>query len=99
MKFSEIINQEKPTLVDFHATWCGPCKVMEPYIKQFKAEIGDRMNVLKVDVDKNQTAAQHFKIRGVPTLMLFKNGEVLWRQSGVVYPDMLKKLADEYAPA
>ena len=82
--FSEIINQNKPVLVDFYADWCGPCKMMTPILKQVKDNLGQRVSVIKIDVDKNQQLAAKYQVRGVPTLMLFKNGQLLWRQSGVV---------------
>jgi thioredoxin 1 len=82
--FNEIINSEKPTLVDFHAVWCGPCKMMNPIIEETKTELGDKATILKVDVDQNRDAAIKYGVRSVPTLILFKNGEPVWRQSGVV---------------
>jgi thioredoxin 1 len=81
-KFSEIIKSDIPTLVDFYATWCGPCKMMNPILERIKNEMGSHVRVLKIDVDKNQEAAEKFKVRGVPTFILFKKGEVKWRQSG-----------------
>ncbi|MFZ9028330.1 MAG: thioredoxin [Crocinitomicaceae bacterium] len=80
--FKDIIGSEKPTLVDFYATWCGPCKAMAPVLDQVKNELGESVRILKIDVDKNQTVADKFKIRGVPTFILFKNGQIVWRQSG-----------------
>ena len=85
--FSEIINQSKPVLIDFYADWCGPCKMMSPVLKQVKDNLGDRVSIIKIDVDKNQELASKYQVRGVPTLMLFKNGKQLWRQSGVLQKD------------
>jgi thioredoxin 1 len=81
-KFSEIVKSDIPTLVDFYATWCGPCKMMSPVLERIKNEMGSQVRVLKIDVDKNQEAAEKFKVRGVPTFILFKKGEIQWRQSG-----------------
>lgn len=82
--FQEIINSGQPVLVDFHATWCGPCKQMAPELTRFARENSGKLRVIKVDVDKNQQAASEFQIQGVPTLILFKEGKVLWRQSGAM---------------
>lgn len=82
--FQEIINQDNPVLVDFHATWCGPCQTLAPILIQVKTEMGDSLNIIKIDVDKNQAVAAKFHVRGVPTLILFKNGKEIWKQSGVM---------------
>ncbi len=86
--FSQIINDEKPVLVDFFAEWCGPCKMMAPELKKFAGENKD-IRVLKVDIDKNPASANEFNVQGVPTLILFKKGKVLWRQSGAMSAQQL----------
>lgn len=83
-KFQELIASEKPVLIDFFATWCGPCQALAPILVDVKEELGDAVSIIKVDVDKNQEVAAHFQVRGVPTMLLFQNGKMLWRQSGVV---------------
>ncbi|MEE6186686.1 thioredoxin [Niabella digestorum] len=92
MTFQEIINQDKPVLVDFFATWCGPCKMMSPILDDVKKRVGENASIIKIDVDKNPQAAATYQVRGVPTLILFKNGIALWRQSGVVPANELENL-------
>jgi thioredoxin 1 len=82
--FKKIIDSETPVLVDFYADWCGPCKMLAPILKQVKDEMGDALKIIKVDVDKNQPLASQYQVRGVPTMLLFKNGKQVWRQSGVL---------------
>lgn len=96
MTFNELIQSEKPVLVDFFATWCGPCKTMAPILKDVKLEIGDTASIFKVDVDKNPEAASAYQVQGVPTLILFKKGKVLWRQSGVVPKSGLISVIKQY---
>ncbi|AUC76906.1 MULTISPECIES: thioredoxin [unclassified Olleya] len=88
-KFSELINQDSPVLVDFYAEWCGPCKTMSPILKDVKDNLKERVSIIKIDVDKNQELASKYQVRGVPTLLLFKNGKQVWRQSGVLQKNEL----------
>ena len=94
--FQQLINDDKPLLVDFFAEWCGPCKVQAPILKQAKDTLGDQVRIIKIDVDKNPEVAQHFQVQGVPTLILFKKGQVKWRQSGVVSANTLIQLINQY---
>lgn len=90
--FNDIINGNQLTLVDFFATWCGPCKQMHPVLEQLKASEGENLRIIKLDVDKNEALASAYRIQSVPTLMLFRNGELLWRQSGAMNLADLKAL-------
>ena len=90
-KFLEFIKQDKPVLIDFFATWCGPCQTMSPILKQVKDELGDKVTILKVDVDKNAAIASKFQVRGVPTFILFKNGKQVWKQAGLISKTDLKQ--------
>ena len=94
--FSELINGNKPVLVDFYATWCGPCKMMTPILETLKKDIGDTAVIIKIDVDKNPQTAATYQVQGVPTLILFKQGKVLWRQSGVVQSNQLQQIINQY---
>ncbi len=95
--FSEFINRDTPTLVDFFATWCGPCKTMAPILDEVKANLKEQVSILKIDVDKNPKVAQAYQIQGVPTLILFKKGKIIWRQSGVVPSKQLVQLVHQHS--
>ncbi|MBO7630278.1 MAG: thioredoxin [Bacteroidales bacterium] len=90
--FNDIVNSDQLTLVDFFATWCGPCKMMHPVLVQLKDELGDSIRIIKIDVDKNESLSMNYRIQSVPTLMLFRKGEVLWRQSGALSVNDLKSI-------
>ncbi len=81
--FTKLVNSETPVLIDFFATWCGPCQAMSPILSDISGELGNKLRIIKIDVDKNQAIAQKYQIRGVPTLMLFQSGQLLWQQSGL----------------
>ncbi len=96
--FNQIISSEAPVLIDFYATWCGPCQTLAPVLKELKSELGEKLKLIKVDVDKNQTLASKFQIRSVPTLMLFKDGKRVWQQAGLLTKRELKDLVLAHTP-
>jgi len=94
--FKNLIDSDKPTFIDFSAEWCGPCKMMGPILEEFKSKVGDRVKVIKIDIDKNPSIALSYQINSVPTLMLFKSGKMLWRQAGVVPTSQLMTVVDNH---
>ncbi len=94
--FSDLINQDVPVLVDFKADWCQPCKMMIPVLKQVKQNFHDQIKIIKIDIDKNPAVAQKYGIRGVPTLILFKNGQEVWKQSGVLQANQINSIINTY---
>lgn len=94
--FQQLIHSGKPVLVDFYAEWCGPCKMMKPILEEFKTLVGDKATVVKVDVDRNPAAAQAYRVQGVPTLAIFKNGQVVWRRAGVMSAAQLQDAIRPY---
>jgi thioredoxin 1 len=96
MEFNEIINSDKPTLVDFYADWCGPCKAMSPIIEQTKQELGSDATILKINVDNNTDVAKKYGIRSIPTLIIFKEGNVVWRQSGVPQKELIVETVKKF---
>jgi thioredoxin 1 len=95
--FAELIRSEVPTFVDFSAEWCGPCKMMAPILLELKGLVGDKAKIIKIDIDKNPGVASSYQVQSVPTLILFKNGKIMWRQSGVVTTEHLKRVIDQHA--
>lgn len=95
--FSELIKSETPTFVDFSAEWCGPCKMMAPILQELKTAVGEKVKIIKIDIDRNPAAASAYKVQTVPTLMLFKEGQVVWRQSGVVPTQQLQQVIEQHA--
>jgi thioredoxin 1 len=95
--FLELTRGETPLLVDFSAEWCGPCKMMKPILDELKKKVGDKARIIKIDVDRNPKAAAAYQVQGVPTLILFKKGEIKWRQSGVVQANYLEQVINQYA--
>lgn len=94
--FDQLIHSDKPVLIDFYATWCGPCQMLGPVLKEVKDHLGDRVSIIKIDVDKNQELAAMQQVRGVPTMMLFQNGNLLWRQSGLLSKEeIIKNILDK----
>jgi thioredoxin 1 len=94
--FEQLVNSSTPVLVDFFATWCGPCQMMGPVLEQLKQDLGDQITIVKIDVDKNSAIAGQFQVRGVPTFMIFQNGEAKWRQSGMLSLSDLKNVLTPY---
>ena len=93
--FKKLVASDKPVLVDFHADWCGPCKMLAPILQEVKQQLGEDIKILKIDVDKNQPLAARYQIRGVPTMLLFRKGEMVWRQSGVVPKEQILKAIED----
>jgi len=99
MTFADLTNTDKPVLVDFYADWCAPCRAMKPVLEDLKAQMGEDVSIFKIDVDKNQAIAERYAIRSIPTLILFKNGEPVWRKSGMASSAELQKVVKNNAEA
>lgn len=97
MTFADLTNTDKPVLVDFYADWCAPCRAMKPVLEDLKAQLGDEIAIFKIDVDKNETIAQRYQIRSIPTLILFKDGKPVWRKSGMASSSELQLAVAEVA--
>ncbi len=95
--FKTIISSKIPVLIDFYADWCGPCKALAPILKQVKEELGAKVKIIKIDVDKNQPLSVKYQVRGVPTMLLFKNGKQLWRQSGIIQKNDIISIIKQYS--
>lgn len=93
--FNEIINEDTPVLVDFYADWCAPCKMMTPILQQLKSAMGDKLNIIKIDTEKNPDVAIRYQVRGIPNLILFKKGQLLWQQAGVVQMPQLQQIIEQ----
>jgi len=94
--FGELIKSSTPVLVDFTATWCGPCKMMKPILEQLHRQMGDKIRIIKIDIDQSPAAANAYEVQSVPTLLLFQNGKTVWRQSGVVPAAQLQKIIEQH---
>ncbi|WP_417885422.1 thioredoxin [Zunongwangia sp.] len=96
--FGTIISEEQPVLIDFHASWCEPCKALSPVLKEVKNELGETVKIIKIDIDKNQQLAKKYQVKSVPTLILFKNGKQVWRQSGIVQKNVIVSIINSRKP-
>jgi thioredoxin 1 len=94
--FNDIIRGDKPVLIDFFAEWCGPCKMMKPILQELRQRMGDKIRILKIDIDRSPTVSDAFNIQSVPTLMLIQNGNILWRQAGVVQTNQLERIINQF---
>lgn len=94
--FKDLIAGDQPILVDFYATWCGPCKMMQPILEDVASKLGEKVKIIKVDVDKNPSAADNYQVKGVPTIILFRNGKIVWRQSGVVQTAQILQVVNQH---